>query len=117
MKVDRTYKDTWETRDKSLLGKSYRDFLKSSHWKKVKAKTLRRKKYSKCKFCGSTKNIELHHSNYKWLGTKDELRSVIPLCRTHHQEVHDLAKAEGISVRIATNKLNRIYTTTPKQPK
>ena len=108
-KVDRTYEDTWNTRNESLLGKSYKDFLKSSHWKKVKAKALRRKKYSKCQFCGSEENIDLHHRTYKWIDTKHELRDIIPLCRKHHEEVHDLAKSKKISVRIATNQLTRFY--------
>jgi len=107
-RIDRTIQDTYTTRYENLNGLDYQDYLKSDHWQMVKKKAKRRKAYQKCQFCDS-KNIDLHHTSYKWILTKDELRSIIPLCRTHHQEVHDLSNKNKCSVRIATNELRRKY--------
>jgi len=87
---------------------AYEEYLKSDHWKQVKQKAFQRPNYQKCEFCDSTK-VELHHKSYKWIGTKYELSVIIALCREHHQEVHDLAKSSGKSVRIATNGVRKKY--------
>lgn len=108
-KLDSTYKDTWKSRSK-FLDSSYEEFLRSEHWEKTKKKAAKRQHvYGKCRFCGSDKGVELHHTSYKWINTKDELRCIIPLCREHHQEVHDYARDSGISVRRATNQLKKRY--------
>lgn len=114
--LDLTHNDTWRTRGKNLKT-SYEEFLQSDHWKEVKKKALSRKKtYGKCQICGTDKNIDLHHTSYKWIGTKHELRNIIPLCRRHHNEVHEYAKKTGYSVRISTlnvkNLYNQAYDTT-----
>jgi hypothetical protein len=107
--LDVTYSDTWDVRQKNLEI-SYSEFLNSDHWLAVKRKAKsRRKTYGKCMFCGSTHNIDLHHTSYKWIGTNHELRNVIPLCRFHHKEVHDYAKENGFSVRIATIHVRKKY--------
>lgn len=106
--LDEIYSDTWDRRDLMLNGISYGDYLKSSHWKSIKAKAHKRPNYKKCEFC-DCQDVELHHTSYKLLFNRRELINIIALCREHHQEVHDLAKSEGISVRVATNKLRRVY--------
>ena len=107
--LDVTYSDTWKTRSNNL-SMPYSEFLKSDHWLAVKKKAaLRKDKYGSCEVCGTTKNIELHHTSYKWIGTKNELCNVIPLCRTHHQKVHDVAKETGTSVRRATIAVRKRY--------
>ncbi|WP_267112821.1 hypothetical protein [Xanthomonas sacchari] len=106
--LDEIYADTWIRRDMNLGDQKYCDYLSSEHWKKVKAKAKSRPNYQKCEFCNSLE-VELHHTSYKWILTKNELRAIISLCRDHHQEVHDLARSRGISVRIATNSLRRKY--------
>jgi|18_taG_2_1085343.scaffolds.fasta_scaffold02211_6 hypothetical protein len=105
---DMTYQDTWNTRDKRLiiLGTTYEYYLKSNHWKQLKKKALKRPNYKKCECCKST-NIELHHSTYKFIGTIYEMTSIISLCRDHHQQVHDLAKKENVSIRLATTYVLR----------
>lgn len=107
--LDVTYSDTWQTRSKGL-DNDYGSFLKSDHWTETKNKAKSRpSKYSKCLCCGSSHNIELHHKSYKFINTKNELLNIVPLCREHHQEVHDYAKEEQVSVRIATNKMIEKY--------
>jgi hypothetical protein len=100
--LDEVYADTWARRDATLGEMTYADYLRSEHWALVRKKAAGRPNYQKCEFCDSL-DIELHHTSYKWILTKHELRTVISLCRTHHQAVHDLAKASGASVRVATN--------------
>jgi hypothetical protein len=106
--LDRTYEDTWDRRLINLGCLSYKEYLNSDHWKSVKLKASKRPSYQKCEFCESC-DIELHHTTYKWILTPFELRSIISLCRKHHQEVHDLSKQTGKSVRVASNTLRRKY--------
>jgi hypothetical protein len=107
--LDNTFDDTWNTRLANLAS-SYEDFLKSDHWMATKSKARSRPSvYGKCSYCNSSRNIDLHHTSYKWIGTKDELRNVIPLCREHHEEVHTFAKENKVSVRVATNILRKVY--------
>lgn len=109
MKVlDYSYQDTWERRNEKLQGTTYEAYLKSAHWASVKTKARSRPNYQRCEFCKST-NIELHHTSYKWIFTKHELRCIIALCRSHHEEVHLLAKRKECSVRLATNELRKKY--------
>jgi hypothetical protein len=108
--LDTTYEDTWIRRESNLENISYKDYLNSEWWKEIKKKTKTRPQtYSKCQFCNNNKNIELHHTSYKHIFTKNELATIIPLCREHHQEVHDYAKRNNLSVRVATNKLRLKY--------
>lgn len=106
--LDEVYADTWARRDANLGEMTYADYLRSEHWAQVRQKASDRPSYQKCEFCNSM-DIELHHTSYKWILTKHELRTVISLCREHHQAVHDLAKADGVSVRIATNTLRTMF--------
>lgn len=41
-----------------------------------------------CVVCGDL-NIELHHVRSKGSGGPDESWNLMPLCRTHHREIHD----------------------------
>jgi hypothetical protein len=106
--LDEIYADTWDRRAEKLGDRTYQEFLASDHWAHYRKLASGRLNYQKCEFCSCTE-VELHHTSYKWIWSKDELRGVISLCRRHHQEVHDLAKTQGISVRLATNKLRRHY--------
>ena len=100
---DKTYTDTWERRKALLNGITYQSYLLSNHWVNLHHKLVRRKRFQKCMFCNCTK-IEPHHKDYKWILTKFELRSIIPVCRLHHQKIHDFARKLKVSIRIATNQ-------------
>ena len=109
-KLDYTYTDTWVRRESNLQDITYEKYLQSDWWKEIKKKANKRKKsYSKCQFCDTTHNIDLHHTSYKWIFTNRELSVIIPLCRKHHYEVHEYAKKYKTSVRIATNELRKLY--------
>lgn len=109
--LDEIYSDTWDRREQNLRGVSYADYLKSDHWAEVRRKASKRANYKKCEFCECT-DVDLHHTSYKWIWTDQELRCIVALCRVHHQEVHDLAKASRLSVRLATNQLRKKYKET-----
>lgn len=112
--LDMTYRDTWIRRDERLrqLGfTAYRDYLNSGHWKKISKKAYSRANYQRCEVCGSGK-VQLHHSTYKWLGDKAELRSVNSFCDVHHLLIHELARLSGMSIRLATNYIREQDTVT-----
>ena len=69
-----------------FLGKeAYKNYLKTYHWKRVKA---RAKKLfgDKCLNCGSSK-IDMHHLTYKNIGF-EKPDEVIPLCHKCHEKLH-----------------------------
>jgi Zn finger protein HypA/HybF involved in hydrogenase expression len=103
-KIEANYKETWETRDIVLkeLGITYKEYLESSHWKNIKKKASRRKRYVKCEKCESKNNINLHHKHYRFLFHKHELHSIIALCKTCHEQVHSISKETKKSVRQST---------------
>lgn len=104
--LDKTYIDTWSTREDNLNSIPYEEFLKSNTWKELKAKAKSRSNYQKCYCCGvSDVPLELHHLSYKYL---DELRNVRSLCEECHEVVHILAKRKGVSVRLATRKYRKL---------
>lgn len=105
--VDRKYGDTWKARNMTSL--QYQEYLKSDEWKLIKQKAGRRKKFKKCFICGSTERIELHHKTYKWMHSAHELRAIVALCRIHHEKVHEYARKENISVRLATNRIYKFH--------
>lgn len=100
---DYTYEDTWERRSSQigLIGTSYAEFLLSDHWKTCVAKANTRTCYDHCEFC-NRKRDHLHHATYKHLGTKSELMGVYPVCKEHHQMIHELSKESKLSVRLVT---------------
>jgi hypothetical protein len=107
--LDVTINDTWRNRELNLGDLTYIEYLKSDHWKELKKKAISRPNYQKCEFCNSEK-IELHHTSYKYILTKFELRNIISVCRYHHQEIHDYSNDKKVSVRIATNHLRKKYS-------
>ena len=71
------------------VGKGYENFLKSKYWREVKKLVLKRDKY-KCIICGSSKELNIHHSSYKnHFNEHNHLEDLDTLCRKHHQEYHE----------------------------
>lgn len=66
----------------------YHQYLKSRDWEQKKASKLK----ASCAICGSTKNLDTHHLNYRnWYDVqKSDLRK---LCHGCHFLVHDLMKS------------------------
>lgn len=96
------YKETWERRRANLPTKTYKEFLNSDYWKRIKKKAKSRINYQRCEFCGCMDNLELHHKHYDFIGNEHELSAIIAVCRQHHQFIHDYSKLKDVSVFRAT---------------
>lgn len=61
-------------------------YLKSDHWRSLKLSKYQ-ESGRKCEVCSTTKNLQIHHVNYRNIYdvTTADLRV---LCKKHHQEVH-----------------------------
>ncbi len=70
----------------------YKTYIRSPEWYEVRSRYRASKLPQTCKACGETK-VELHHKTYKRLG-RERLTDLVPLCRKHHQQAHDLVKAK-----------------------
>lgn len=74
----------------------YQQYLKSEHWKKLRARKRRTGGKiggkSCCGICASTEQIETHHLRYKNIYdvTTSDLRL---LCRQCHETAHELMKS------------------------
>lgn len=68
--------------------KSYKNYLKSDHWMDVRRRYWASNMPKKCKICGTTKNLNLHHRSYAHLGAERIGIDFFVLCRTHHHIVH-----------------------------
>jgi len=89
--------DIYELRQQKLEENgyaSYKDYLLSEEWQTIKRSVRNRKgaRWNLCNICASSKNLEIHHSSYKVIGTINPHDTVKLLCRSCHQKVHDLSK-------------------------
>ncbi len=64
---------------------SYEHYLHSEHWGVTRKKYLTSE--SRCKVCGSTDRLELHHKTYTNLGKETEEDFLI-LCHSCHTKIH-----------------------------
>jgi hypothetical protein len=76
---------------------SYADYLASKAWRQFHGWYRRSGLPQWCLICGAT-NFELHHWNYAHIGQEDPC-DVVPLCRKHHQRVHEHLAQHGGDVR------------------
>jgi 5-methylcytosine-specific restriction endonuclease McrA len=74
--------------------RQYRDYLSSPRWRTLRS-LRRRIDRNRCRTCGATGRLEVHHSTYQHRGVPGlrgwlrELRDVITLCDDCHGKVHD----------------------------
>lgn len=68
-------------------------YISSPEWKAKKREFWSSDRPNLCYVCGTSHNLELHHLTYERFG-QELLEDLVPLCRTHHQEVTDLWEAE-----------------------
>jgi hypothetical protein len=89
---------------KKLGFASYRDYLLSAHWAKLKREYREGDLPQHCLACRDS-NYELHHRSYERLGA--EIRGdLIPLCRKCHEKVHRYADLHHLRIQ-ATHKIMR----------
>lgn len=74
---------------------TYDWYINSASWERRKV-AYYAKHPKKCRACGSTEEIHLHHHTYTRLG-KEHDNDLIPLCREHHDAVHELHRSAGFN--------------------
>ncbi|MCG5431206.1 hypothetical protein LV457_02735 [Mycobacterium sp. MYCO198283] len=62
----------------------------------------------RCAFCGATDDIELHHHTYVRLGRELDA-DLLPLCPTHHAEVHTHHTEHDVTLTAATRAVAARY--------
>jgi len=96
----------FKERLKNLGFQSYKDYLKSEHWKKINKKYKKSRFPQHCIVC-SNKRFQLHHRSYARIGN-EYLTDFIPLCQKCHQEIHNYLN-ENLSKTVnATHRIIRI---------
>lgn len=60
---------------------------KEAHWQKVRREVLARDRW-KCRMCGSSQQVEVHHLRPRSLGREDSTSNCLVLCRIHHADRH-----------------------------
>jgi len=63
---------------------NYKQYLKTSEWKKLRQQVLDRDKC--CQTCVLIQNLEVHHKHYKTLGN-EKLDDLITLCKECHEVI------------------------------
>lgn len=67
---------------------TYPQFLRSDYWQKVRKLVLERDGY-KCKRCGSTENLRVHHKTYKHHNSElKHLEDLVTVCDFCHNVIH-----------------------------
>lgn len=77
----------------SLGFATYADYLKSPHWVAFRREYKRAGNRMTCLVCAATP-IQLHHQTYVRVG-RERFTDVVPLCRSHHEAVHQWLKDSG----------------------
>jgi len=73
----------------------HQEYLKSDRWKKLRLKVLERDKFV-CKDCSKKASLnyyiilDVHHTNYDYIETKEEINYCISLCRECHKKRHNI---------------------------
>lgn len=92
---------------------TYKDFLKSEKWRKIRRRFKKLNKEKGCYLCGSENGIQIHHATYerhKDRETKfDVINDLYILCAKHHKRVHRVQKKLKIDVLSATKFVFRAY--------
>lgn len=76
---------------KHIRAMKYNDFLDTPYWKAI-ARYVKYRSGYKCRLCGSTENLNVHHRNYEFHG--QELQKwdteLICICKRCHEKHHDI---------------------------
>jgi len=71
---------------------SYPEYLKSDHWKKLRRKKYAKVKNKRCCICGTDRNLQVHHLDYKKNWLKVRTKDLRLLCDYCHETLHSLIK-------------------------
>lgn len=88
----------------------YLDYLNSYEWKE-KSRHIKHIFNNRCWFCGSTKNLNVHHTKYfKCTFKHFKLRWFLCVCNDCHKKIHQIQKLEHLEVYKATKTYrNRFF--------
>ena len=74
--------------------KSYKEYLKSPEWKKLRELVLKRAD-NNCEICKAKKAWQVHHKTYKRI-FRERLTDLIAVCGTCHREEHNLLNEQEL---------------------
>jgi 5-methylcytosine-specific restriction endonuclease McrA len=75
---------------------SYRKYIKSNSWKRLRKQTLIRDNYI-CKFCGE-KATDVHHIQYPEDFKNDSIDNLISCCKKCHEKQDDIIGYDELGV-------------------
>lgn len=81
-------------------------YLNGSHWMKFCARYKASDRLQTCFACGQ-ENVSLHHRTYERLG-RERLSDVVPLCQSHHRELHHLVNRGEATLYDAHKALKKL---------
>ena len=85
---------------------TYRDYLKTDHWKNTRERYKQSKFKYKCIACGTDKKLNLHHKSYKRVGN-ERLTDLVWLCEECHLKVHVKEKESTKNLWTVTRKVSK----------
>lgn len=77
------------------MNEEYERYLQSEKWKSLRAKRIQMDG-GVCNICGSKQNLQVHHLNYNYFDTTDNL---ITLCENCHHDIHNFHNEVMESIR------------------
>lgn len=97
---------------------TYREYLQSNHWKKVKQRFWKSKLTKSCACCGTKTNLDLHHLTYKRIGC-EKLNDFKLICRSCHNDTHAIHKERNTNKKgsLSLRRAHRRIRTRVKRKK
>jgi len=91
---------------------TYEEYINSRAWDRRRVLYFGAHRRA-CRFCGDTKNVQLHHRTYVRMGAEldDDL---VPLCQQCHSMVHQLQRDNQITVEEAMASVERAFSETTR---
>lgn len=81
----------------------YKDYLKSEHWSLFKKSVYESKRRRKCRVCGDTSNLNVHHKKYTKGGKSvlfnETKGTIMVLCGSCHYLWHELVPNHKIKAK------------------
>lgn len=85
----------------------HKEYLSSDRWKKLRYEILKRDNFT-CQDCGNRAR-DVHHLDYGYLGTSEEAKFCISLCRECHKKRHNISSPSN-QTQGATPSFNKGLT-------
>jgi len=86
----------------------HKEYLSSDRWKKLRYEILKRDNFT-CQDCGNRAR-DVRHLDYGYLGTSEEAKFCISLCRECHKKRHNISSPsfQTLKVLLRRTRLIRI---------